>query len=159
MNTNIQKALQHLQQANFAGYFEEMDKIVPPSKKTLFAQLRGQFVSGKQDYNFDQQLNIFAQDVASLVEDDSVGTGSNNVVDKVDFSNIKKQIMRGDVKGALKQVTEMVETSNDKMRINQIIMINSRFNSINSSTMSHDEVSRNRAQIIQDLLNLMDDME
>lgn len=64
MNEIIQKALEALEQADVAGYFEEMDKIeIPPHKKPLYAELKDKFVQDLRSVHFYQQLKIFAKDV------------------------------------------------------------------------------------------------
>jgi len=63
MNERTQKALTHLQNANYAGYFEEMSPIIPEELTFRYNQLRAEFVSGNYPYNFYQKLMIFAQQV------------------------------------------------------------------------------------------------
>jgi len=40
MNQNIQKALRHLQNTNYAGYFEEMNQVVPKQEQNEFNNLQ-----------------------------------------------------------------------------------------------------------------------
>jgi hypothetical protein len=63
MNNNIKKALDYLEEANYAGYFEEMDKItMPPHLKPVYAQHKSIFIAGAAPYNFHQILTVFAKD-------------------------------------------------------------------------------------------------
>jgi len=59
--TNYEKVLQYLQHANYAGYFEEMDKVVPQSLQGKLSELRMQFISGDTNWKFNQQLEDFAK--------------------------------------------------------------------------------------------------
>jgi internalin A len=67
MHTTIQKALEHLQEANHSGYFEEMDKVVPLSMQTTYQELKGKFITGQAPWNFHQQLEIFARYVDKVL--------------------------------------------------------------------------------------------
>lgn len=61
MNSTIQQALQHLQNANYSGYFEEIDKIIPPNLRNQFTSLRMEFISGDTNWQFAQKLEDFAK--------------------------------------------------------------------------------------------------
>lgn len=61
MHPNITQALAHLKEANYTGYFEEMDNVVPANLRPLYNELKGKFMAGKQEWNFDQQLRTFAK--------------------------------------------------------------------------------------------------
>jgi len=63
MNPHITKALASLQNAHYAGYFEEMDKIVPAELRTPYNQHKGMFIANSYPFNFYQQLEVFAKDV------------------------------------------------------------------------------------------------
>ncbi|MCU0390923.1 MAG: hypothetical protein MUE81_07380, partial [Thermoflexibacter sp.] len=63
MNPTIQKALRHLQNANYSGYFEEMDKVVPVNMQTPYQEHKGKFITGQAPWNFHQQLETFAREV------------------------------------------------------------------------------------------------
>lgn len=67
-NIHIEKALAHLQKANYAGYFEEMDKIVPASLRPPYQDHKGIFIAGQQPFNFYQQLTVFAKQVEEELE-------------------------------------------------------------------------------------------
>ena len=70
MNTTIQKALKHLENANYAGYFEELDKISLPAQfRTTYAEHKGKFISGSYPYNFHQQLEVFSKAVDKQLVD------------------------------------------------------------------------------------------
>jgi hypothetical protein len=58
---SVQKALQHLEEANIAGFFEEIDKLsLPSGQKPLYAQLKQRFVGGYAGFDFISQLKVFA---------------------------------------------------------------------------------------------------
>jgi predicted DNA-binding protein YlxM (UPF0122 family) len=59
----IGKALKYLENANYAGYFEEMDKVVSVSHNTTYSELKGKFIAGNTPYNFHQLLSTFAREV------------------------------------------------------------------------------------------------
>jgi uncharacterized pyridoxamine 5'-phosphate oxidase family protein len=63
MHPKIQKALAHLQEANYASYFEEMDDVVPISLQTIHQEHKGLFISGQKPFYFDQMLKTFAKEV------------------------------------------------------------------------------------------------
>jgi len=63
MNPHITKALASLQNAHYAGYFDEMDKIVPVELRTPYSQHKGMFIADSYPFNFYQQLEVFAKDV------------------------------------------------------------------------------------------------
>ncbi len=63
MNEFIQKALKALEQADTAGYFEEMDRVTPAHKLTELNNLRSMFTSDRYGHDFHQKLRTFAQGV------------------------------------------------------------------------------------------------
>jgi|GEM_PF-5045321 len=63
MNPHITKALASLQNAHYAGYFDEMDKIVPVELRTPYSQHKGMFTANSYPFNFYQKLEVFAKDV------------------------------------------------------------------------------------------------
>jgi hypothetical protein len=77
MHPIIQQALKHLEGANYAGFFEEMDKIVPANMQNLYNEHKGKFMAGKQEWNFHQQLEVFAKEVGKTLSNTS--TSSNDV--------------------------------------------------------------------------------
>lgn len=158
MNSTIQQALDHLQAGSFTGYFEEMNKVVPENQKMTFRQLREQFVSGNYPYSFYQQLMVFAQQIASDVNNRS----SSQVQEpKPTFTidKVKKQIIKGDIRGAIAKIMEELEKRDNNTLLTKTIMTNDAFRSINSLTMSHSEVSQKRAQVIEGLLSILNEMK
>ncbi|MCC5944396.1 MAG: hypothetical protein JJT94_05630 [Bernardetiaceae bacterium] len=74
MNPHIENALKCLENANYAGYFEEMDKVeIPKHLKTTHEEHRGRFMAGKESHNFAQQLRIFAKEVDKSLFNDRNG--------------------------------------------------------------------------------------
>lgn len=61
---NITKVLEKLQNANYAGYFDEMDKInIPYHLQPIYSQHKGVFIGGHAPWNFHEQLDTFAKQV------------------------------------------------------------------------------------------------
>ncbi len=62
METIIRQAIDYLREANYAGYFEEMDKvIVPDHLKTPYIANKNKFISGKYEWIFYQELEVFSK--------------------------------------------------------------------------------------------------
>ncbi|HAS44065.1 MAG TPA: hypothetical protein DCS93_26545 [Microscillaceae bacterium] len=74
----IQKALTHLQNANYAGYFEEIGQITPQSLKPFLNQLEGQFIAGQAPWDFYQHLDRFAKKVEAELSKEPPDTTSSN---------------------------------------------------------------------------------
>lgn len=74
---HIARALQHLQQANYAGYFDEMDEVVPPSLMHAHQTHKGVFIAGQQPFNFYQQLETFAKQVEKTLNTPDVVATAN----------------------------------------------------------------------------------
>lgn len=62
MRLEIKKALNHLDNANYPDYFEELNKIVPSNLQTQLSELRNDFISGNNDWKLVQKLKLFAQE-------------------------------------------------------------------------------------------------
>ncbi len=56
----IQQALAALQNENYSGYFEEMDKIIMNDLKSEYFELKNNFITGTYPNNFYRQLERFA---------------------------------------------------------------------------------------------------
>ena len=64
MNPIIKRALFYLENANYAGYFEELDKIsMPFILKNSYSTHKGKFIAGKCDWDFAQQLSAFSSEL------------------------------------------------------------------------------------------------
>lgn len=72
MDKTIQEALQHLQNANYMRYFEEMDKVVPSSLQNPYQEHKGKFIAGQAAWNFYQQLEVFAKEVDRSLKKESI---------------------------------------------------------------------------------------
>lgn len=163
MHPNIQQALKNLEAGDFAGFFEELKGIVPKNQMTTFNQLKGQFIHfpNNPPYGFDQKLRTFASNIADLLKngDNDANPSSASPAPNTNIENIKKQLMRGDVDGSIEKLNKLVEARGDAFFINRMVLISSQYNSIDTLTMKRDQVSRERAKIIRELLNLMDDLK
>jgi hypothetical protein len=87
-NTYIEKAIAALQNANYAGYFEEMDKVVPVSLQNPYQEHKGKFMSGNYPYNFYQQLEVFAREVDKSLSEKVANANNQNTNDN--YSNSTK---------------------------------------------------------------------
>lgn len=75
MNPHIQKALQHINNANYAGYFEELDKLkIPNELMATYGNLKGIFISGQAPFNFHLQLMTFAREIDKPVSNSQDAT-------------------------------------------------------------------------------------
>ena len=64
MNPHITKALKSLENANYSGYFEEMDKVeISKLLKPIYAEHKSKFMQGLRTYDFSQILETFAREV------------------------------------------------------------------------------------------------
>jgi hypothetical protein len=65
MNPHITQALEHLQKANYVGYFEEMDKVhLPTQFQNPYATQKRIFTSGQQvPFDFSQKLEVLAKQI------------------------------------------------------------------------------------------------
>jgi hypothetical protein len=91
MNFNIQKALSHLQDANYADYFEEMDKVVPQNLQTPYQEHKGKFIAGQAPYNFHQMLEVFAREVEKALTNPNKGISTaEDTVGKTVIQNAEK---------------------------------------------------------------------
>lgn len=66
---SIQKALEALHNANYVGYFSEIETVVPASMRTTYQELKSKFMAGRSDWNFAQQLEIFARETERRLGD------------------------------------------------------------------------------------------
>ncbi len=85
-NIYIETALIALQNADYSGYFEEMDKVVPAALQTPYQEHKGKFMAGNYPYNFYQQLEVFAREV-----DKALNQPTSNVINNNGNGNINVQ--------------------------------------------------------------------
>lgn len=71
---SVKKALEHLEAANYAGYFEVMDNLVPKNLLAPYNTLKGQFMAGQTPFDFHQKLTVFAK----AIEKTKTKTHSNS---------------------------------------------------------------------------------
>ncbi len=86
MNPHIQKALQHINNANYAGYFEEMNKVsIPNNLMAIYSRQKGVFIGGQAPYDFHIQLMTFAREVdkSILGENDKSSTNTYGIEQEV----------------------------------------------------------------------------
>jgi GTPase SAR1 family protein/class 3 adenylate cyclase len=99
MNSHIEKALNSLQKANYAGYFEEMDKIeMPIHLKVPYYTLRQEFVSGISDYRLAQRLTVLANEI------DRESNQKPNAMQTIDFTSI--------INGNIQKLEKKLDLSN-----------------------------------------------
>lgn len=93
MNPNIQSALQALEEANYVGYFAEMDKVsIPAHLRNTYATHKGVFAYGQTPFDFHQKLEVFAREV-----DKQLNTPATPVQTPRNYNlpNIRKILMEG----------------------------------------------------------------
>ncbi|GAB4398587.1 MAG: hypothetical protein OHK0053_17530 [Microscillaceae bacterium] len=68
----IQTALAHLENANYAGYFEAMDQMeMPKPLRSTYAQLKGVFLAGQPPWDYAQKLETLAREADRLLVSES----------------------------------------------------------------------------------------
>ena len=79
VHPTIQKAIQSLQNADYAAYFENLDAIqMPLSLKLTYAAHKGKFINGKTDWDFPQQLAAFTTELNNQLNPSSNSTTMQN---------------------------------------------------------------------------------
>ncbi|OJJ20511.1 hypothetical protein BKI52_18825 [marine bacterium AO1-C] len=78
MDKHIQKALRHIQNAEYAGYFAEIGKVTPESHKPILKQLEGRFIAGQAPWDFYQQLDRFARQIQEAIQEENLSTSETN---------------------------------------------------------------------------------
>lgn len=103
---NINKVLEKLQNANYAGYFDEMDKInIPYHLQPIYSQHKGVFIGGQAPWNFHEHLDTFTKQVFAELKkineklDDHFPNPSADYILKAD-----KLLEDGEVSEALKVI-------------------------------------------------------
>jgi hypothetical protein len=83
MNKHIQQALKHLENANTAGYFQEMNKVeMPRDLKSIYAEYKSKFMQGLKTFDFNQQLDVFAGEVGKELDHEPF-VGTRETVDSL----------------------------------------------------------------------------
>lgn len=82
MNPIIKQALVCLENANYTGYFEELDKIPMPSiLKNSYSTSKNDFIDGVRGFRFVQQLQVFAKSLdTQLIEENEVENPISNPI-------------------------------------------------------------------------------
>lgn len=82
MHNIIKKALQQLEQADFAGYFEQIDALLEEmneDQKTTYHRFKNTFFDGNSSNEFAQRLRAFAREIANHLEKNAIhSTHSRN---------------------------------------------------------------------------------
>lgn len=66
----VKRAQGKLIDGDFAGYFEEINEVVPKEQKALFVDLKLQFISDRYSHLFSQQLKVFANELIVVIKND-----------------------------------------------------------------------------------------
>ena len=90
MHPTIQKALEHLQNAHYAGYFEEMDtpQIVPAQLLHTYNMHKAMFISTQYPFNFHQTLEVFAKEADRLMGSNITEPTNENTDKDSNITNI-----------------------------------------------------------------------
>lgn len=105
VNPTIPKALKYLQNANYSGYFEEMDKVVPVNMQTPYQEHKGKFIADKVAWNFHQILETFAREVDKALAATNVKT-INEIPDNKPEHKPMNNIPQSFIQDLKKQVEE-----------------------------------------------------
>ncbi|WP_157558582.1 hypothetical protein [Microscilla marina] len=161
MNQAIKTAIDKVRGNDFVSYFEIMEQIVPTSKRAMFSQLRSKFNSDRTSVHFDQQLIVFAREVEKLVADEDSVPAQSGSSDKVaiDAVKLKKLIAQGQLQVVINELTDALGTPQTKDLFNRVVVISANLNSLNSLTMTHDEISRKQSQLTMEVLNIINEIE
>ena len=144
----VTEALEQLEQANLAGYFEALDEVVPSNLKATYNQLKGQFITGNAPWDFNQKLAVFAK---------AVGKTAVYHPPKKDNSTQAKTAIRSlIIKG---NISEAIEKMLDLLDDNSIILLSSRFKANEKGnrlgTISSERYDLERNKITNSLLELL----
>lgn len=71
MNKHIEKALKHLEQNNYVGYFDIIDKLNLQQSKNRYATLKDKFTAGKTSSEYHQVLAVFAKSLEAELANNS----------------------------------------------------------------------------------------
>jgi hypothetical protein len=64
IDMNLKKILEKIEENNYQGYFDEMDKVAIPSHfKPQYAQKKGIFISGQAPFDFHGQLTTLTREI------------------------------------------------------------------------------------------------
>lgn len=69
INSVLEKAISHLNDNNFADYFDVMDSVVPESAKTTYQNLKSKFITDNYPNLFDQQLKVFTKGIGENLKE------------------------------------------------------------------------------------------
>lgn len=112
MNLIIKQALVCLEKANYAGYFEEMDKIsIPEHLKNNYAIHKAKYSKGKDEWDFDQHLKTFATTVDKFLSEEY--KQKSNILNYIDENRIL-EFIEADLNTVFEILNEVFEDSNDK---------------------------------------------
>lgn len=111
MNPIIKKALDYLENANYSSYFEELDKISMPSIfKTPYATHKGKFIAGKYDWDFKQNLEVFAKQVDKYLSENF--RQKSSILNHIEENTVLK-LIEDDIEFVLSALNEVFEGTFD----------------------------------------------
>jgi len=149
MDKAIQRALTHLQNANYTGYFEEMDKAIPANMRNMFNQLQNQFIAGKTDWDFSQKLENYAKRVEKAISQ----TNNEPIADTNEgIQNIYQHLESNDLAKAIK---EFLALTRGTKHYNNAININIRYKEYLENVNKNFDVSGKLEKISNDFVNML----
>ncbi len=88
MNSLLQKALEHLENADYAKYFEELDKIEMPDlgNKNAYSALKKTFIWQSATWEYTEKLQVFAQSLIPKTPNQTADQPLKPIVDLPTFS-------------------------------------------------------------------------
>lgn len=106
MNPHIEKALAYLLRINYAGYFEEMDKVgIPEEFQYAYATNKGMFITGQKPWDFPQTLKTLAMQISAGLEKTPVELKTTKIQVVSDYkSQAYSYLEEGEIGEALKTI-------------------------------------------------------
>jgi hypothetical protein len=100
MNPSITKGIECLQQAHYAGFFQELDTIEMPTVLAApYEEFKQKFMTDKTSFNFTQQLEVFAKELQDYL-DNPTGYTVSEVFEQEVVTQIKNQFNNSTFHGA-----------------------------------------------------------
>jgi hypothetical protein len=156
MDLTIQKALEHLANANYAGYFEEMDKVAMPKQwQAPYANHKGVFIAGQAPWNFYQQLDTLAHEI--LKELEKIQGKLDELKSPSKTSDFKEQALTMLEEGCAEEALKIIipNTRGTKMHPT-VIAINTSFKEYEKDKLAGKDVRGQLQDIISRITELLE---
>lgn len=110
MHSTIQKALTHLQNAYYVGYFEEMDKVhIPAQCQNPYATQKAIFTSGQPiPHDFSQKLEVLAKQIMGL-DKENPANPEPETAPKTTVETLRNLVHQGNIQELLDALDALFE--------------------------------------------------